>query len=93
MCGKEGGGNVNVLNMIMKGIAKNENVVKLNKDKSVFVWLLYVVHEALIRRRSGGESKWHNEPFELAKLSFKSGFEGVGGVNVKLVVTECKIKC
>jgi hypothetical protein len=39
MCGKEGEGNVNVLNMIVKGIAKNENIVKVNKDKSVFVYL------------------------------------------------------
>jgi hypothetical protein len=93
ICGKEGEGNVNVLNVVVKGIAKRQIVVKVNKDENVLMWLLYMVHEALIQRRNGGESKWCIDPFKLTKLCFKSNVEGIGGFNAKLIVTVGKKKC
>jgi hypothetical protein len=47
----------------------NSNILKVSKYKCVFMCLLYAVHGALIRRRSGEESKWYIEPFEMAELS------------------------
>jgi hypothetical protein len=38
MCGKEGDANVNMSNMVVKGIAKNQNVVMVSKAESVFMW-------------------------------------------------------
>lgn len=78
-------------NMLLKGGAINEDIIKENDDKFSKVRAEKIIHGCL---KSGGcvsEAKWHDHKLIMAGMSSKRCFMNVGWMDSYLVVPRAQI--